>query len=376
MNRKAYLVLAAASLISGASASAAFVAGNLVVDRLGDGTQTLANTGNTQIIDQYTPTGTLVNSTSIPDSGASSLITSGTATSEGELSRSADGSALVLVGYNTNRPAASSVSGTSTSGGSAVLRAVGSLDSLGNFTLQATTTSFSANNIRTATANGSNFYAGGANSGTVLLPAGSSGIAGTAVQTTNANTRVNNIFNGNLYYSLSSTTAGVSGIYGFTGIPSASATPTEIITAGGGTGTVSPYDFAFNSSGTVAYVADDRAVSAGGGIQRYDLVGGVFTLTYTLGTGASSTVGARGLAVDFSGANPIVYATTAEATADRLISITDTGAASAATTLATAGTNEIFRGLDFAPVAVSAPEPTTVGLIGLVAMLGLRRRHA
>ena len=58
-----------------------------------------------------------------------------------------------------------------------------------------------------------------------------------------------------------------------------------------------------------------------------------------------TNIGARGVAVDFSGAHPVIYATTAEASANRLVSITDTGAASTVTTLATAGVNQIFRGV-------------------------------
>jgi hypothetical protein len=55
------------------------------------------------------------------------------------------------------------------------------------------------------------------------------------------------------------------------------------------------------------------------------------------------------LTVDFSGANPIVYATTVEANANRLVRITDAGVGSTATLLATASTNTVFRGVAFAP---------------------------
>ena len=111
-------------------------------------------------------------------------------------------------------------------------------------------------------------------------------------------------------------------------------------------------------------VADDTA-SAAGGIQRWDFNGSSWALTYTLGTGAAN-LGARGLAVDFSGANPVIYATTAEGAANRLITLTDTGAASSATTLATAPANEIFRGLEFTPTAV--PEPPALALAGLAVL--------
>lgn len=351
----------------GAAAAAPFSPGNLAVERLGDGTQTLGNTGNTASIDQYTPAGTLVNTTLIPDSGTSALIVSGSATSEGALSRSADGRFLVLGGYNTNRPAGSSLAG----GTSATFqRAAGTVDAAGTFTLiAATNTQFSANNIRSAvTDGGANVYAAGGNSGTVLMAGnGSTGQAGSAVQTAVANTRVNNIFNGNLYFS---TGSGTPGVFAFAGTPTAAAAATQIITSPGAS--PSPYDFVISPSGTTAYVADDRTIANGGGIERFDLSGGTFALTYTLGTGAGSTVGARGLAVDFSGATPVVYATTAETSGNRLISIVDAGGTSAATTLATAGTNQIFRGLDFTPV----PEPAGLGLLAAGGLLLARRRRA
>jgi len=158
--------------------------------------------------------------------------------------------------------------------------------------------------------------------------------------------RVANIVNGGLYLSTSSG----GGIYKFTGLPKSAATPTRIIATGSG----SPYGFAINPSGNVAYVADDDQSSVGG-VQCWTNSAGTWSLLYTLGTGIANT-GARGLAVDWSGANPILYASTSENTvygnpANRLIRIVDTGAGSAATTLATAATNSSFRGVAFTPVA-------------------------
>ena len=59
--------------------------------------------------------------------------------------------------------------------------------------------------------------------------------------------------------------------------------------------------------------------------------------------------------MDFSGAHPVIYATTAESSANRLVAIIDTGAASPANTLATAGVNQIFRGVAFTPDAAIPP---------------------
>jgi hypothetical protein len=186
-----------------------------------------------------------------------------------------------------------------------------------------------------------------------------------AIETAQTTLRVANIVGGNLFF----TAAGA--VYQVAGEPqSGTATPTAVITTTGtGVGSASSYDFAFNTAMTLAYVADDRSTANGGGIQRWDWNGTAWALTYTLSSGG--TGGARGLAVDFSGANPRVYATTTETANNRLIEITDTGASSAETDLALSGTVKAFRGLEFTPV----PEPSTLVLAGLGAMSLLRFRR-
>lgn len=372
MNSRNSVALLAAALASvglgNIGRAATLVPGNLAVDRVGDGTQTLASTGNTQFIDQFTPLGVLVDSTAIPDSGSGSLIVSGTATSEGSLSRSADGNYLVVAGYNTPRPSSASLTSSTSSN---VPRGFGFIDASETYTLAATTnTQFSGNNIRTgATDNGTNVWGGGGNTGTVVYTGnGTTNQTGTVVQSGVTNTRVNRIYGGNLLFS---TGSGTPGVYSFTGLPTiAGGSATQIITSPGTS--PSPYSFVIDPTGNIAYVADDRSITNGGGIERFDKINGVFTLSYTLGTGTGSTVGARGLTVDFSGATPLVYATTAETSANRLISIIDTGSTSVATLLAAAPTGEVFRGVDFTPT----PEPGSIALIGAGGLLMLRRRRA
>jgi hypothetical protein len=184
------------------------------------------------------------------------------------------------------------------------------------------------------------------------------------VQNTVANTRVIADIGGNLFFSTSSGTS--RGVWEIPGTPTGAGTAAVLLNTGS---TGSAYDFAFNPQMTVAYVADDTSSSAGG-IQRWDFNGTSWSLTYTLGTGAASAtlIGARGLAVDFSGLNPVIYATTAEPTANRLITITDTGADSIATTLTTASANEIFRGLEFTPVV---PEPSVAAIVAMGLMISI-----
>src|SRR5262249_51133727 len=71
-----------------------FTPDNLVIYRVGTGTGSLVNTGNPVFVDEYTPTGLLVQSIPLPATASGTnfpLIASGTATSEGLMTRSEDG---------------------------------------------------------------------------------------------------------------------------------------------------------------------------------------------------------------------------------------------------------------------------------------------
>ncbi|MDX2281208.1 MAG: choice-of-anchor I family protein, partial [Saprospiraceae bacterium] len=330
-----------------------FTSGNLVVLQVGDGSAALTNAGTAFFMKEFTPAGVAGTSVTIPSSGASQMVLSGTATSEGLLSRSADGQFLVFGGY----AAPAGTAGIASTTAAAANRAVGTVNASGTFTRAATSsTFFSGNNMRSAASDGSNnYWAHGANDGTNYFGTAS---AAATLQSSKTNTRFTLVQNGNLYMSSGSTagTPNTTGIFQVgSGLPVTSGQSlTTVINTTIGT-SPSPFQFIFNSTGTICYVADDRSISNGGGIQKWTFNGSAWSLTYTLATGSGSTVGARGVVADFSGANPIVYATTAESALNRLIKITDTGASSGATatTLATAGTNTIFRGLAFAPQAAA-----------------------
>jgi len=331
---------------AGNSSSPPFVAGNLAVLRVGDGSKSLSSHGNSIFIDQFTTNGTLVGSIAIPDNATNALLISGSASSEGALGRSADGRLLIFAGYNiafTN--SSSSLSGSSSTD---VPRALGIVDVNGAFAfVEATTNQYSGNNIRSGTTDGrGNYWGAGANSpnnGTFYFGSGPA----STVQTNVANSIAIQDLGGNLYFSTQKIT---NGIWKISGTPTVPASPSVFLKTGGSS---TPYAFAFNPGFTNAYVADDT-LTGKGGVQRWDYNGGAWAMSYAFA--GITNIGARGVAVDFSGAYPVIYATTAEATTNRLVSITDTGATATVTTLATAGVNQLFRGLSLAPNAGLAPQ--------------------
>lgn len=331
-----------------------FEPGNLSVLRIGNGVATLASSGDPVFLDEYTTNGTLTNSVVIPTNGAASLII-GSASSEGAISLSANSNFIVMVGYNTNLLYKS---GLPSSGATNVPRGIATIDFNGNYAfITNTTTAFNSNNIRSGVSDGSNnFWAVGAVSGTVYMGLAS---APATVQSALANSEVVSIFNGNLCYS--SQKSAPIGVYSFAGLPVTTNGGAALLFATGSSSSL--YGFAISPDNTVAYVADDRAVSSGGGIQKYTN-NGAWGLAYTFGTGAGSTVGARGVTANF-GQPPVIYATTADTAANRLIAITDTNSSAVATVMATAAPNELFRGVQFSPQgsppSVSSPlQPQTV----------------
>lgn len=346
----------ALSFFTLAMGSAQFSPGNLVLLQAGDGTVPLANTGNRIVLREFTAAGLPAFSVAI-SSTVAPLAISGSATSEGMLSLSADGRFLVFAGYATTIPFGSPMNGATAS---ALNRAVGVVSMTGSYTRIATSsTFFSTTNIRGAASDGQgNFWASGSSgggSGTAYFGNNSSQIL---IQNSITNTRAIAVHNGNLYFSTASGQQGIMRVG--TGYPLLSGQSTSLIlnTAGTGTGTASPYGFWIAPSQTLCYVADDRSAANGGGIQKWSFSNGAWSLLYTLNVGNSA--GARGVVADLSANVPVVYATSDESSANRLVAIADLGPSSTATTLATSAANTVFRGLSFSPTC-EEPEIDSFG---------------
>jgi uncharacterized repeat protein (TIGR01451 family) len=331
---------------------AAFTAGDLIIYRVGTGTGSLVNTGNPVFLDEYTPAGAIVQSIALPttDSGTThALIASGTATSEGLLTRSADGHYLTLTGYDTTTGGSTSLTGTASA---TVKRTVGVVDPSATADTSTILSDFAdANNPRSAvSSDGMNIWVGGAAGGVRYTTIGST--TSTQLSTTVTNIRQVNIVNGQLYASDSSGSTVRLGTVG-SGLPTTSGqTITNLPGFPAATG--SPYNFFFADLSPAVpgvdtlYVADDAA-----GIEKFSLVGGTWTANGTI-TAAS----VRGLTASVNGTTVTLYGTTGGSGATgggSLYKFTDSTGYNAAisgsaSVIATAAANEAFRGVAFAPV--------------------------
>ena len=385
-----------AALSSGVAAAAPFGNGNLLVERIGTGAAALSNAATPIAVQEYTASGSLAQSIDFPSTGAEQQTDSGSATSNGYLNFNAG--YLSVPGYNSSAGTAS-VASTNTKVNSLFDATTGAVV---NRTLFPTggpsgtpPSPFSGNNFRSSIAtSGSTFYAAGTSSGTPNTGGawyydGSSFIQiSTTAAPTVTNVRNIEIYGGQLFHSSSSGTfLGISALG--TGLPTtAGQTPSLQINMGTG---ASPYGFVMfdtNADATLdlAYIADDRSVT-GGGLQKWTLTGTGWANQWALlvdgGNQLSATTttgfaGLRGLTGSFDNGIATLFATTTEANNNRLISIVDSGVTpTAATGLATAGVNFVFRGVDLATI-VPVPEPSTyvlaaIGMIGVG--YGARRRR-
>ena len=296
---------------SDAGASDAGAPVQLVIYRVGNGSGALSSAATPIFLDEYSTSGTaatttLTSSIAMPTtaSGSNNILTSsGSATSEGLLTRLADGHYVVLAGYNDPVGTA----GVASSSSATVARVVGRVDAFGNVDTTTALNAFSGNNIRSAaTPDGMSLWLTGP-SGMVYTTLASTGTSFTTLNTAN-NLRQVEIFGGSLYVTTGSTYTPPFRIASLGGEPMSGTVSLTTLGTGLPTGTIDPYGFFFatlngGSGPDTLYLADDTAST--GAITKYCLAGATWSAYGSVGAGGifRSVVGA------VSGSTVTLYAT-------------------------------------------------------------------
>ena len=197
----------------------AFKAGDIVVYQVGSGTGTLSSSSVAVFLDEYSTNGTLVQQIALPTAtmGANFQFTdSGSAGSDGLISLSGDGTAILAAGYDAPVGTASVASSTAANA-PRVIAVISSNGGTVDTSTQLGTTFGSANNARSAAGisgvPGTSVYAGTA-TGTGVATEGTPG----ATSVSAANTEQTQVYNGQLYFSTQKSPPGP-GIYQFATAP-------------------------------------------------------------------------------------------------------------------------------------------------------------
>jgi hypothetical protein len=371
--------------------AAPFTEGNLAIYRVGDGAHDITDAPEAVFIDEYTPTGALVQSIALPttSSGLSAALTAqGSAALEGLINRSTDGQYLVLTGYDHNLgdavPAGPGDGTLAQTTALQVPRTIGRIDINGAVDTTTTYNDSGQGSPRSVISNnGTDFFiaqasiSGGMDGGVRSTTLGSAG-SSTSISQQVPDLRHIDFFDGQLY--VSSATSGENGILsvdvgastltGLTGIP------------GGTTDANTVQFFLADLSETIAgvdtaYVADNRSQNNGGGLQKYSLDGtGTWNLTGGIaGVQTPAVSNLRGLTgvVDELGSVTLYgtrIATAGGVQTGQLLKFADSTGHNGTMTgtaelLITTADGYFFKGLDFVPV-LSVGQPGDHNVDGVV----------
>lgn len=366
MTKRIAATLLALTLASGAQAQ--FQPKQLAVLRAGDGAVKQHLKQAPIFIDQFDParfSDAPSFSVAIPTNGVNSFFFNSHAATEGVLSRSANHRFLVFAGYGgvnlLEKPGVPSL--LDIDRGFCTVDAAGKIQTY----LYKTAASTEKINPRGAVSDGEDNFWGFGNAQATLFfnPVSQpTPVEFDAVP----NTRAMRIFDHLLYATLNGADAtaidGKAGIYEFVdshgngvGLPEqAGAQIKLLVPAAANYAKISGFDM--NPEQTIAYLADTTA-----GVQKYIKAGGGWKLAYNFAipqnipAADNHASGCFGLAVDFGGPAPVIYATTTEGyegtvNSNRVVRIVDTNAMAVVSTLAQShSANIAFRGVDFTPEA-------------------------
>lgn len=358
-------LIAVISACSGLVASAQFLPGHLAVMRVGDGEIDLHLKQSPVFIDQYdcarsnaAPSYTV----QIPTKGPNLFFVNGHAATEGMLTRSMDHKSLIFAGYG--QVALLQSNGTPST--LDIPRGVCTVDTSGNIHSYCYKAGFFKNakvNPRGATSDGSNhFWACGNAFGTMYYDPQSEPVRFKSFPNSRSVRIIGHAVHVLMNVSDARTMDRPAGIYRFmTASGNADPLPREadalvelVVPTSDQFEKTTAFDM--DPQGKVAYVADVTA-----GVQKYAKAGSEWKFEYnisiphTIPAKLNNNTGCFGLVADFSGHDPVLYATTTEGyggsvNSNRVVRIVDTGAKATFTTIAQCtSTNIAFRGIDFTP---------------------------
>jgi hypothetical protein len=331
-------------------------AGNLSfwVVRVGDGDAGLSAAAAPVTLEQHQiNTGALISTLTLPTGYVGTGVPftlAGSASTEGELSLSTNGSYLLLAGYVADAGTASVGSSSS----STIPRAVCRVDAQGNFDTSTRFNAFSGGAMRgVASSDGVSMWVSGSSSGTTggVQSVQFGGTTPTRLITAPDNARAVGIFGGNLY--ISSASAPYLGIAQVgTGLPTTAGQTATPLPGFPDAGNNSSIGFVGFDTDTVAgidviYVADSRSIATGGGLQKWTLGSGSWTYAATFDGGLSA--GLVGLTGYRAGGTNTLIATTFDAPA-RVVRFDDIGLGQpTAVPLCTSAAGTAYRGVALPP---------------------------
>ncbi len=371
--KKIILMIAIVALARAAAQAQvlAFQPGDLAVLRAGDGLVSLHHKQSPLFIDEFVPgvsNASPVFTVPIATNGPGTIFINGHAVTEGMLSRSDDKRLLAFAGYG-------GVNLLQIPGTPSLLdieRVFGTMDAAGHeqtIVYEKHSADVKMNPRGAATDGSNNFWSCGNAFGTAYFNALPPD--GLVIFNGAPNSRDAKIINHVLYVTLNdedATAAGLNaGIYSFQDadgnpapLPKAATSSLALVVEAR-----KPYTriagFDMNPQATVAYMADTDM-----GVEKYVKTNGSWQFAYNFSIPQNISAadnhenGCFGLAVNFSGAAPVIYATTTEGyngcvNSNRVVQIVDTNAMATVMTLAQSPSDRIaYRGIDFTPENPSA----------------------
>ncbi len=301
--------LGGAAIVCAIPLSAQFTPGQLAILEMpfiwNGSTWVVPTTGSALWIREYATDGTPGFSVPIPSTGPDMLVLP-FVSSGVSLGRSPSGDKLVFPGYTATSNGSFNLT---TSSATLVPRGIGTVDAAGNYARPVTTSTFFDGGImRTACTDGTNFWAGGSNSGVCYLGPGTPA----TINNTVTSTEDLHLVAGSLVR------VGNGTVHRINGGAATTAQAQNLLFSPS-----SAIGLCMNDAGDVAYTNTSFQ------IRKWVLSGGVWTNVYSFTVGSFLVR----MVVDFSAAQPIIYAV--KNTSSSLVKIVDAGATSPVVTLAT-----------------------------------------